>query len=144
LGGAASVQVEAQCADPGVGQLDQVLIGDVGGYLGHADPSRTQFGEGGAEVALIEALERGGHDGTGRHAQRPNGDKVIGDGVGWRQVTLVRDQRKSGIDDMEMAIEYWIGRCGIGRYWVGGYSVGGYWVGGYWTRVYSTGGNRGC
>ena len=68
-------------------------------------PARSQRREGGEKVALIECLERARDDGAALNPERFCRGTVVRKREGRRRIALVGDQRKTMVDDVEVAVE---------------------------------------
>lgn len=100
----AAEQVDPHGAHPAGVQLREPARLDIGRKLRDTGESRSELAQRRHQVALVEALERAGHDGTADHPRR-GGRAVVLDRERVGPVAAVIHQREARIDDVQMAVE---------------------------------------
>jgi hypothetical protein len=104
-GAPAAVEVEPHRADAGLVQRQDLGVADAGGQLGHAGERRAEGVERGAQPALVEALERAGHDRAARHVEVRGPRAVVGDRERLGGEAVAVDEREARVDDVQVRVE---------------------------------------
>ena len=102
--------IESQSLDAGLVEAPDLIIGGLIGQLGDADIAAAELAQGPDEVALVEALERTGHDGSSGNLDSHIGQAlqsraIVSDCERIGQITVVLDQRMARIDDVQVRVE---------------------------------------